>query len=341
MSEFYKNDGQTPPASITANAQNAGATYKVAGDALCASGLLSENDFRLSPGIGDKNKRLPSFTPDTLQDSHETIANMRDDVSPLGSTQTRHFTSLLACHCKLARAIGRGRINAAEGLGGLALTQEDIGLFLHACGTETTKRAATQIMRLAADTNDKAVLTNLHKDFDGLVCPIAGKTNQSFGRVAQNLWRDGQIETSDPRLDLQTSHIEKHPLYNSPAGHFIEKVSILVRDTLPRIHDIADDPIWGRSAIDDDITNFKLHAGRLRNELHTTETSRMKSHHGMMSSLAAMTERVGLGLAHGKTSPDAATEFFTLSCSADRRAYLYLKRAREHAPRNISPDMRN
>ncbi|KRS16917.1 hypothetical protein [Roseovarius indicus] len=325
---------QSAPTLITTNALHVGATYRVAADRLNAEGYLPDDDFRLARDVQDDGQRLPDITPDYLRDCHARVTSFRDDLSRPGDPEAQALTSLLAVHGKLVHAASHGPRDQFERLGGLATIEEEMALSFKKTGRADD--AAQALIRYAAKSCDKAILTRLHEYFDGLAGPVAATSGQSFSRVVRDLWRNGKIESDDSRRKLNPTFFKTCPLFAVPSGQFLKETSACIRDIMPEVDGARDHPLWGRTAIENDIAEFQAAARQIRNASSPSQSARMKAYAGIMGSVASMTERAGLNLAQSYPTSEKVMALFSLCDSAAGRSHIYQRRARQHQPPSTS-----
>ncbi|GGO58627.1 hypothetical protein SAMN05444398_1084 [Roseovarius pacificus] len=331
MSKHPKHVSVAEPTLIISNALHVGATYRVAADRLNADGYLPDDDFRLARDVQDIDRRLPDFNAAYLRDCHGHVMALRDELSPLGRSETQTLTSLLAVHGKLVNAAGQGPLNQFEGLGGLAIVEEDIALLFKKTGTERAGAAARAVIAYAANACDTAVLSRRHQEFDGLAGPVAARSGLSFTRVVHDLWRHGSIKDDDPRRKLDPSRVKSHPLFDAPSGQFLEEASASMRDIMPELTGARDHPIWGRAIIENDIGEFQAAAEQMRTRTNSGQKVQTKVHARVMMALASMIERAGLNVSQLAPASGATASLFAICASASARSHVYQKRAREQA----------
>ena len=329
MSKHPKHVSVAEPTLIVSNALHVGATYRIAAECLNAEGHLPEDDFRLARDVQDVDQRLPDFNAAYLRDCHDHVIALRDELSPLGRADAQTLTSLLAAHGKLVNAAGQGPLNQFEGLGGLAIVEEDIAVLFKTRGTERANAAARAVIAYAANACDTAVLSRRHQEFNGLAGPVSAGSGLSFTRTVHELWRHGKIEGDDPRRMLDPSFVKSHPLFDAPSGQFLEEASASMRDIMPELTGARDHPLWGRAAIETDIGEFQAAAEQIRAPTKSGQKARTKAHARVMMTLANMTERAGLNVSHSAPASGAAASLFAICASASARCHVYQKRARE------------
>lgn len=329
MSKHPKHVSVAEPTLIVSNALQVGATYRVAADRLNADGYLPDDDFRLARDVQDIDRRLPDFNAAYLRDCHGHVMALRDELSPLGRSDAQTLTSLLAVHGKLVNATGQGPLNQFEGLGGLAIVEEDIALLFKKTGTEKGNTAARAVIAYAANACDTAVLSRRHQEFNGLAGPVSAEAGLSFTRGVHDLWRHGRIDDGDPRRKLDPSFVKSHPLFDAPPGQFLEEASASMRDIMPELTGARDHPLWGQAAIETDIGEFQAAAEQIRAPTKSGQKARTKAHARVMIALASMTERAGLNVSHSAPASGAAANLFAICASASARCHVYQKRARE------------
>lgn len=331
MSNHRKQISAPEPTLIISNALHVGATYRIAAGCLNAEGHLPDDDFRLARDVQDIDRRLPDFNAAYLRDCHDHVIALRDELSPPVRADAQTLTSLLAVHGKLVNAAGQGPLNQFEGLGGLAIVEEDIALLFKTRGTERANAAAREVIAYAANACDTAVLSRRHQEFHGLAGPGAARSGLSFTRVVHDLWRHGRIEDDDPRRKLDPSLVKTHPLFDAPSAQFLEEASASMRDIMPELTGARDHPLWGGALIETDIGEFQAAAEQIRAPIKSGQKARTKAHARVMMALARMTERAGLNVSHSAPASGAAASLFAICASASARSHAYQKRAREQA----------
>ncbi len=303
---------------ITQQCQEAGKSFTEIGSHLLIQGDIDLSDPRLKSQVFRKDGSVTT----TAKGFGRQITSLRSEIESLDleKSQDRKIKSLLAAQKKIfgdaPQRIDPGGPKAAQ----TAICLENIAMQIPAEGNQ---ELITNCLAFAAKTSDRCVYAQRHKEFDGLVAPLARKYQTTIPDMAKELIRAGRIPDDDPRAQTPSGREpEANRLMTAP---FLDFIKTSVASSLSKAKRI-ENPVFGRRAIVDDVVNLKMLPGSSSPRASDERAC------AFMMTIAQINERMAMNAHISGARPQTVQSMLDTADSASRRAMVYEVRAgmRDH-----------
>lgn len=319
------------PLYICQVAQQGRLEYHIAAGALLARDAIAGNDPRVSGRLISPPMSLDMSRAAALAEMQHYNGLITDthsqDIKAVGLQGT------LALQKKLITAIAQGAPHDGMEAAAVGITFEALGLGLHAAGRSVN--LTRRIISIGLRASDRSVLAERHREFDGLVGPLAQHAGMDFSAVADSLARSGLIRRHDPRRRVEPSLLK---MFNDQdTGTFMRSMkTVLFREALnlgPSKH-----PVFDRSRITREIAELP----RQVDSQDKSELGVIRRHEILMKRLSLVGEVAAMNISHSPVGKKASVDMFLAAAvSAHQRGQMFEERARmlaQTAERQATPD---